>query len=481
MALKLYNTRTRAKEEFRPIDPANVRLYACGPTVYDFLHIGNGRMLIVFDVLFRLLRHLYGPEHVTYARNITDVEDKINERAARDYPDLPLNEAIGRLTREITEIFHTDAHKLGCLPPNVEPRATQHIDEMRQIIERLLKAGFAYVADDHVLFQVATMDGSGRLPKYGALARRSLDDMIAGARIEVAPYKRDPMDFVLWKPSAPNEPGWPSPAGIATLGRPGWHIECSAMAWKHLGEVFDIHGGGIDLVFPHHENEIAQSCCAFGHPVMANVWMHNGFLQVEGEKMSKSLGNFVTIRELWDGEKLGGRAWPGAVFRLAMLRTHYRQPTDLTVKAMEEAERTIAKWTVLAATAPDKPSIVPAGFLAAMNDDMNTPMAIAEMHDAANRGDAAGLWASLHLLGLTGAESPSELARDLARAQADALSEAAQTIDVDSRIAARLAARAEKNWAESDRIRDELAALGIHLRDGKDKDGKPITTWEVKR
>ena len=295
-ALKIYNTLTRTKEEFRPIDPAHVRMYVCGPTVYDYAHIGNARPLIVFDVLFRLLRHLYGAEHVAYVRNITDVDDKINARAAER------GISIRELTEETNKVFQEDVKALGCLEPTMQPRATEHIAQMIAIIERLIASGHAYAADGHVLFDVPSM------PNYGRLSRRSLDEMMAGARVDVAPYKRGDMDFVLWKPSKENEPGWDSPWG---RGRPGWHIECSAMSWAHLGETFDIHGGGIDLVFPHHENEIAQSCCAFGRDVMANYWMHNGFLQVEGEKMSKSLGNFVTIHELLHTEKFGGRKWPG--------------------------------------------------------------------------------------------------------------------------------------------------------------------------
>ena len=321
MTLTLYNTLTRRKEPFQPIDPANVRMYVCGPTVYDFAHIGNARPVIVFDVLFRLLRHLAakgewdggkGKTIVTYARNITDVEDKINARAAELYPDMPSEAAIRKLTEETAAQFHADVAALGVLPPTVEPRATEYIRrsdnklDMVRLIETLVERGHAYVAQDHVLFDVASM------PDYGRLANRSLEEMEAGARVEVAPYKKGPMDFVLWKPSKPGEPSWPSPAGIHTPGRPGWHIECSAMAGALLGEVFDIHGGGIDLVFPHHENEIAQSRCALGTPVMANVWMHNGFLQVEGEKMSKTLGNFVTIRELL--ERVAGSAWRSVAF-----------------------------------------------------------------------------------------------------------------------------------------------------------------------
>src|SRR6186997_2370624 len=332
MELKLYDTLSREKRVFHPIDSARVRMYVCGPTVYDFAHIGNARPVIVFDVLYRLLRHLYGADHVRYVRNITDVDDKINARAAER----------GISIRELTETtyrnFKEDVAALGCLPPTVEPRATEHIEEMKALIERLVADGHAYVAEEHVLFSVPSM------PDYGRLSKRPLDEMEAGARVDVAPYKRSPLDFVLWKPSKPGEPAWPSPSGIAAPGRPGWHIECSAMSWQHLGEAFDIHGGGIDLVFPHHENEIAQSRCAFHTPVMANYWLHNGFLQVEGEKMAKSVGNFVTIHELLETKKFGGRSWSGEVIRLAMLRSHYRQPIDWTVRALEEAEHNLRNW-----------------------------------------------------------------------------------------------------------------------------------------
>ena len=366
MSLTFYNTLTRTKQPFAPIDPANVRLYACGPTVYDYAHIGNGRAAIVFDLLFRLLRQVYGEQHVIYARNVTDVDDKINARAAHDFPGVPLNAAIAEVTRKTLAQYREDVAALGCLPPTHEPRATEHMPVMRALIERLVARGVAYVAEDHVLFSPAAMDALAGAPRYGALARRSLDEMLAGARVEVAPYKRDPMDFVLWKPSKAGEPSWQSPAGIAAPGRPGWHIECSAMAMQTLlapfggglacedadKNVFDIHGGGIDLVFPHHENEIAQSCCAFGTARMANLWMHNGFLQVEGEKMSKSLGNFVTMHELLRTDVFGGRPWPGPVLRFAMLRSHYRQPIDWTVRALEEAERTTQRFARVAAAAP---------------------------------------------------------------------------------------------------------------------------------
>ncbi|HEY1313149.1 MAG TPA: cysteine--tRNA ligase, partial [Steroidobacteraceae bacterium] len=328
MELRLYDTLTREKRPFAPIDAGRVRMYVCGPTVYDFAHIGNARPVIVFDVLFRLLRHIYGDRHVTYVRNVTDVDDKINARAAER------GISIQELTKATYDNFKSDVEALGCLSPTVEPRATEHIEQMKTLIERLVKFGNAYVAEDNILFNVPSM------PDYGQLSKRPLDEMIAGARVEVAPYKKDPTDFVLWKPSKPGEPAWVSPAGVKAPGRPGWHIECSAMAWKHLGETFDIHGGGIDLVFPHHENEIAQSRCAFHTGVMANYWMHNGFLQVEGEKMSKSLGNFVTIRELEN-------VYPGDVLRLLMLTTHYRQPIDWTREGLELARKELLVWAEL--------------------------------------------------------------------------------------------------------------------------------------
>ncbi len=372
MQLRLYDTLTREKRPFVPIDPTNVRVYACGPTVYDFAHIGNGRAAIVFDLLFRVLRHHFGAEHVKYVRNITDVDDKINVRAARDYPGVPLNEAIRKVTEQTYQQYQDDVTALGCLAPTVQPRATEHIPEMRTIIEKLVAGGFAYVAEDHVLFSPSAMNAANSiLPRYGALAKRSLDEMIAGARVDVAPYKRDTTDFVLWKPSKPGEPSWPSPAGIAAEGRPGWHIECSAMAWAHLGEKFDIHGGGIDLVFPHHENELAQTCCAFHADRMANVWMHNGFLQLESEKMSKSLGNFFTIRDM-----LGD--WPGEVLRLTMMKTHYRSPLDWTQRGVEESAKTLDDWYAVAADAAGgEPS--PA-VIEALADDLNTAQAIAALH-----------------------------------------------------------------------------------------------------
>jgi cysteinyl-tRNA synthetase len=454
MELKLYDTLTRDKRVFTPLDPSQVRMYVCGPTVYDFAHIGNARPVIVFDVLFRLLRHIYGPDHVTYVRNVTDVDDKINARATER------GVSIGELTEETYKIFHDDVQALGCFEPTHEPRATAYIEPMKELIERLVKSGHAYVAEDNVLFHVPSMKD------YGKLSRRPLDEMIAGARVEVAPYKKDPQDFVLWKPSKPGEPAWPSPAGVKMPGRPGWHIECSAMSWKHLGETFDIHGGGIDLVFPHHENEIAQSRCAFHTPTMANFWVHNGFLQVEGEKMSKSLVNFVTIHELL-------KDWAGEVVRFTMLQTQYRQPINWTVAGLREAQKNLDHWYDL--TADAEPGYLCADALGALLDDLNTPKAFAALHDL--RGEAAkgvkpaaaSLKASAQLIGLL----------QLPATKWAAFRPASLSIDenkVVSLVEARTAARAEKNFRESDRIRDELAAMGVVLKDSKDG-----TTWEIAR
>jgi cysteinyl-tRNA synthetase len=473
VSLTLYNTLTRRKETFEPIDPARVRMYVCGPTVYDYAHIGNARPVIVFDLLFRLLRHHYGAAHVTYARNITDVDDKINARAAADYPDLPLNEAIRRVTSATEKQFHDDIAALGVLPPTVEPRATEHIEEMKRLCEALVTRGHAYVAQGHVLFDVSSM------PDYGRLSNRSLEEMEAGARVEVAPYKKGPMDFVLWKPSKPGEPAWPSPCGIAEPGRPGWHIECSAMSEKHLGPIFDIHGGGIDLVFPHHENEIAQSRCAHGTPVMARVWMHNGFLQVEGEKMSKSLGNFITIHELLETRQFGASPWHGRVVRLAMLGTHYRQPIDWTAERLLQARATLLDFADLIASA--EPAAAPnADVIAALSDDLNTPSALSIVHGLAKSArrnpEAAGeLRATLEFMGLYGGETRSDLNVGVESVNVDAA-------QIEALVAARLAARKAKDFKESDRIRDELAALGVSLKDAKDpKSGEIITTWEVAR
>jgi cysteinyl-tRNA synthetase len=454
MALQLYNTLTRQKDAFVPLDPAKLRMYVCGPTVYDFAHIGNARPLIVFDVLFRLLRHLYGAEHVVYVRNITDVDDKINARAAER------GISIRELTEETNTIFQEDAAALGCLPPTVQPRATEHIAPMIAIIEKLIANGNAYAADGHVLFSVPSM------PNYGKLSRRPLDEMIAGARVDVAPYKRGDLDFVLWKPSSDKEPGWESPWG---RGRPGWHIECSAMSFTYLGETFDIHGGGIDLVFPHHENEIAQSCCAFGRDVMANVWMHNGFLQVEGEKMSKSLGNFITIRQALAD-------WPGEVLRLNMLKTHYRQPIDWTLASLKESERELDRWYPIAKQFVASEAMISPEFIAALEDDLNTPDAITILRrlykEATEEVAFAGtrLMSCGQLLGLFEKNVAGWFHSKPAAHKVD-------EILVAHKIKERLDARKAKDWAASDRIRDELAEMGVALKDNKDG----TTSWEVKR
>ncbi len=436
MVLRLYNTLTKSKKDFRPLDEKNVRFYVCGPTVYDYAHIGNARPEIVFDVLFRLLRHLYGEAHVTYVRNITDVDDKINARAAAE------GCSIRELTENTATQFHNDVSALGCMPPTHEPRATEYIAQMVAMIEKLIANGNAYAAEGHVLFDVSSK------ADYGKLSRRSINEMVAGARVEVAPYKNNPMDFVLWKPSAPELPGWDSPWG---RGRPGWHIECSAMSATLLGECFDIHGGGIDLQFPHHENEIAQSQSVYGDNSFAKIWMHNGFLQVEGQKMSKSLGNFFTIQDLL-------KDWPGEVLRFNMLRTHYRQPLDWTLRALKESLAVLERWYAIAE--PIARHSLGKDFLDALCDDLNTPQAISELHKAPERELAGGL-------GLLGFSSVQEKI---------AIKGSVDVEEIAKSIEARNAARKAKDFAEADRIRDELLEKGIMLKDGPDD-----TDWEVKR
>ncbi len=481
MNLTLYNTRTRQKHDFTPLDPTAVRMYVCGPTVYDRAHIGNARPIVVFDVLFRLLRYIYGADRVVYARNITDVDDKINARAAKR------GISIGELTAETIKQFHRDIRALGVLMPEdvnepgkpprfFEPRATEFVSkpdasaDMIRMTARLIERGHAYEAEGHVLFSVPSD------PEYGKLARRSVEEMRAGARVEVAPYKRDPMDFVLWKPSGGGEPGWESPWGF---GRPGWHLECSAMSAALLGEVFDIHGGGIDLVFPHHENEIAQSTCAHGTAIMANVWMHNGHLQVEGAKMSKSLGNFVTIRDLLDGWQ--GFAWPGEALRFNMLRTHYRQPLDWTLQGLDEAHKTLWDW--YGSLEGVQPSAEPPQtVLDALADDLNTPALIAELHKLFHGKKLPELLSGLLLVGLSGRRD--KIARNALSVgdTAGKTSVAGASLSVEALVANRLAARKSKDWAEADRIRDELAAMGITLKDAKNPvTGEIETTWESSR
>jgi len=550
--LMLYNTLTRKKEPFAPLDAKNIRMYVCGPTVYDFAHIGNARPVIVFDVLFRLLRHLYGKEHVTYTRNITDVDDKINARAARDYPDLPINEAIRRVTESTNAQFQADVTALGCLEPTHQPRATGHIDDMIAIINRLLARGHAYIATgaegQEVLFAVETM------PRYGQLSNRKLADQVAGARVAVEGHKRNAGDFVLWKQSSQGEPGWAADfAGTPIYGRPGWHIECSAMSMAKLlapfggglscddpaKNTFDIHGGGIDLVFPHHENEIAQSCCAFGTDKMANIWMHNGFLQIEGQKMSKSDGNFRTIREVL-------KDWPGEVARLTMLKTYYRQPIDWTDSSLQASADELQNWAILLEDLDEEFNEWPkrgyplpppdAEVVSALSNDLNFHNALTrtrEMHKkASSYEDLLAFFVTVNFLGLLTPRrlqahfagglidiprnkqsfafemqkylriatanrdivSINEIKEKLAASglaavvdidscyvKIEALQSDSQEVQITSLITARNAARAAKNFAESDRIRAELEAMGLQLKDGKDENGNPTTTWEVKR
>ncbi|HKW54462.1 MAG TPA: cysteine--tRNA ligase [Stellaceae bacterium] len=452
MPLVLHNTLTRRKEVFEPLDPKNVRMYVCGPTVYDFAHIGNARPVIVFDVLYRLLRHSYGARHVRYVRNITDVDDKINAAAKANGED------IRTLTERTAAIFHEDVAALGALPPDVEPRATEHVAQMIAMTERLIASGHAYVADGHVLFSVASM------PDYGRLSGRTRDEMIAGARVEVAPYKRDAADFVLWKPSSDDLPGWPSPWG---RGRPGWHIECSAMSEAHLGETFDIHGGGLDIIFPHHENEVAQSVSAHHGKPFARYWVHNAMLLVNREKMSKSLGNFRTIRDVL-------AQVPGETARYAMLMSHYRDPLDWTEGRLAEAKHVLDRfYGALRQVRDVAPAAkLPERLLAALEDDLNTPLALAAMHDLLtelNKATAGAdqarlkgeLLASGAMLGLLQKDPEVWLKGDDREAA-----------EIDGLIAQRDAARKARNFAEADRIRNVLALRGILLEDGPGG-----TTW----
>lgn len=584
MELRLYDTLSREKRTFVPLDARDVRMYVCGPTVYDFAHIGNARPVIVFDVLFRLLRHLYGEKHVTYVRNITDVDDKINARALRDHPALPLNDAIRKVTEATASQFQADVEALGCLAPTHQPRATDFVlprsdgrVDMKSLVQELLDRDHAYLVigneGKEILFDVSSM------PDYGALSKRRLDQQIPGARIAVDSHKKNAEDFVLWKESGAKEPGWkgefrPNPKSgydaeftispenasrlqlnsqvVAIHGRPGWHIECSAMSAAYLGEIFDIHGGGLDLIFPHHENEIAQSRCAHGTSAMANFWMHNEFVQVEGAKMSKSLGNFVTIRELLSDWR--GRAWAGNVVRLAMLSSHYRTPIDWSVDRMTEAERELGvvanHFSNLWVNLFDSDPTSFANWLTEVHapldamfeglaDDLNTPVALAAIRSnyneiARNPTKAGQVLSALEFLGvvdrttlflngdpeLRGVYDPEAIRgmRLVGRAFQTSLLNRQRTLPplvenvfrdanikvaygvggrvtltrdagdvarernkIEELVAERAAARARKDFAESDRIRDKLAEMGIVLKDGKDADGKPITTWEVAR
>ena len=441
MSLVVYNTLSREKEPFVPIDPAHVRLYVCGPTVYDDVHIGNARPVVAFDVLYRLLKRRY--PRVTYVRNITDIDDKIMARAAES------GEPIEALTRRTADAYRSDMRRLGALAPDIEPRATEYVGQMVALIERLIAGRHAYAADGHVLFSVPSM------PDYGRLSRKPRDELIAGARVEVAPYKKDAADFVLWKPSTDAQAGWPSPWG---RGRPGWHIECSAMSSALLGETFDIHGGGLDLIFPHHENEIAQSRSAFGHAIMAKYWMHNGFLNISGEKMSKSLGNFLSVHELLD-------QYPGEVIRLLLLSAHYRQPLDFTHEGLQQAKAALDRWYgLLRGKAVHPVDAVPSSVEAALSDDLNTPLAISALHQLA---DLAELLAGGHALGLL-QQDPQAWFRWMP-AGVSGPSDA----EIETAIAARQAARKAKDFKESDRIRDALKAQGVIL-----EDGPKGTTWK---
>ena len=433
MTIRLHNNRTRQKEIFQPLEPGRVRIYVCGPTVYDRAHLGNARPVVVFDLLFRLMRQVYGENSVTYVRNFTDVDDKINARATAT------GRPIRALTDETIAWYHEDMDALGALRPTQEPRATEYIGAMIAMIEGLIAKGHAYTAEGHVLFDVRSY------PDYGRLSGRSVDDMIAGARVEVAPYKRDPMDFVLWKPSTDDLPGWDSPWG---RGRPGWHIECSAMSFELLGASFDIHGGGIDLQFPHHENEVAQSCCAHPEGKFANFWMHNELLQVDGKKMSKSLGNFFTVRDLLD------RGVPGEVIRFVFLQTHYAKPMDWTAEKAAQAEATLRKWRAL--TVGVTPGAVAPEVLAALSDDLNTAGALAHLHALAGQGDAAGLLASARLLGLL-----EPLMGAWAEAGVDLAPWAAALADL------RAQAMATKDFSGVDALKARLTAAGVEVRMSK--------------
>lgn len=433
--IKLYNTKTRKKEVFAPINPDSVRMYVCGPTVYDRAHIGNARPVVVFDTLFRLLRHVYGHYGVRYVRNFTDVDDKINAKAAET------GRPIRDITDETIKWYHDDMDALGALRPTDEPRATEYISQMIAMIEGLIEKGNAYESEGHVLFDVNSYDG------YGALSGRKLEDMRAGERVEVADYKRDPMDFVLWKPSTDDLPSWDSPWG---WGRPGWHIECSAMSLELLGATFDIHGGGLDLQFPHHENEVAQSCCANPDDGFAKFWMHNEMIQVEGKKMSKSLGNFFTVKDLLD------KGIPGEVIRFVILSTHYRSPTDFTEKKVAEATATLRKWRALT-DGVEGTANVSAAVIEALADDLNVSKVITELHKLANSNEAVGLKSSAALIGLLTEELSGW---DVSESVDPTIAE-----KVEALLEARVTARKEKDFARSDVLRDGLASAGVIVKD----------------
>ena len=476
VTIRLTNSKTRTKEDFVPIDPSNVRMYVCGPTVYDRAHLGNARPVVVFDVLNRLLRHVYGPDHVTYVRNFTDVDDKINAEALRrQKAGSPgtLEELIRERTEETIAWYHADMDALGALRPNHEPRATEFIDQMIAMTQGLIDTGHAYAASGHVLFRVRSYKD------YGKLSGRSIDDMIAGARVEIAPYKEDPMDFVLWKPSSGEEPGWESPWGN---GRPGWHIECSAMSHELLGESFDIHGGGLDLQFPHHENEIAQSACAHPHGDFAHYWLHNEMLQVEGKKMSKSLGNFFTVRDLLDGNTPDGVKYPGEVIRFVLLMTHYRSPMDWTAEKARQAKLTLWNWRTQTKGIESR-SIIPE-VVQALSDDLNTSGALAALHAAAKTENWGDLKASAELLGLLTPEligwtlppifgNSSVTLEGVRQASVGTVSDDHLGLSVTLEKWAvslndlRTAAMASKDFSAVDALKSALIAAGVEVRMSK--------------
>lgn len=447
--IRLYDTMARRKRVFTPANPDRVTMYVCGPTVYNRAHIGNARPAVVFDVLYRLLRHTYPDREIVYARNFTDIDDKIMVAAEKE--GVP----IATITRRYEDFYTKDMAALGVTAPTLTPRATENVDAMIAMIASLIEKGAAYAADGHVLFDI-TKDA-----EYGSLSRRPMDEMIAGARVEVAPYKKNPGDFVLWKPSRAEQDGWESPWGY---GRPGWHIECSAMIEKHLGTTIDIHGGGLDLQFPHHENECAQSRCTHGGAPLANFWMHNGFLSMDREKMSKSLGNVVTVGELLE------QGHRGEVLRLALLTAHYRQPLDWNERRIEEAKKMLGRWYRALRDAPALTPAIDPQFVEALANDLNTPAAVGRMSELFAAGDIAALAGSAQLLGLLGEDAAEWFKVDISAVPSGTGKVSATLTDagIDDRIAARLEAKKAKNWAEADRIRDELKAEAITLEDRPD-------------
>ena len=448
MNIRLSNTLSGSKEIFKPHRPDQVSMYVCGPTVYNYIHIGNARPIVTFDLLYRLLKEQY--KEVTYVRNITDVDDKIINAANAE------NITVDELTQRYTEAFHDDIDSLNVLPPDTEPRATEHIAEMQKMIERLLQKGHAYEAEGHVLFEIATAEN------YGCLSHQSLNEIIEGARVEVASYKKNPSDFVLWKPSTPEQVGWDSPWG---RGRPGWHLECSVMIEALLGDTIDIHGGGMDLVFPHHENEIAQSECAHDGKQFVRYWMHNGYITVKGDKMAKSVGNFVTLRDVL-------QSFHGECVRLALMSVHYKKPLDWTPDALQQAHNNLDKWYRLLLPTQPQPATVDAKVIEALADDLNTPLAIAELHRLASEvsgasesernAKAAVLRASANFVGLLH-EEPRQWLRW--QAPTKIVAEQISEQEIEALIAKRNQARSNKDFATADEIRDYLNTAGIVLED----------------